>query len=173
MPPVNPPKVTHRAYRPLDKGACLRIFESNVPRFILPHERSDFAAFLDGLPHTGYYLVLENEEGVVAACGGFSLKQEGEATLCWGMVDSDFQGLGIGGILRLLRLQLLCEIPNLKKVKLSTSRQDATFFEAYGFKATEVATDGYGPGMDRLEMEMILDEMTQEAIRAQLRNNLS
>lgn len=169
MPPVPPPKLKHRAYRSLDKGACIRIFESNAPRFILPHERTDFAEFLDGLPHTGYYLVLEDEAGEIAACGGFSIRQEGEATLCWGMVDGKYQGLGIGGLLRLLRLQLLCEIPNLKKVKLSTSQKDAPFFETYGFKILETAPNGYGPGLHKIDMELMIDEMTQEAIRAQLR----
>jgi N-acetylglutamate synthase-like GNAT family acetyltransferase len=169
MPPVQPPKLKHRAYRSLDKGGCLRIFESNVPRFILPHERAEFAAFLDGLPHTGYYLVIENEDDAIVACGGFSFRQEGEASLCWGMVDGEYQGLGIGGMLRLLRLQLMCEIPNLKKVKLSTSQKDAPFFETYGFKVMETVPDGYGPGMHKVDMELMIDEITHEAIRAQLR----
>ncbi len=169
MPPRDKPKLTHRAYRPLDKGAVLRIFEANVPRFILPHERADFASFLDGLPHTGYYIVLEDEKESIVAAGGFSIRGEGEATLCWGMVDPVHQGLGIGGTLRHLRLQLMTEIPNLKKVLLSTSQNDSPFFESYGFRITKVVPNGYGPGMHRVDMELMLDEITQETVRAQLR----
>jgi N-acetylglutamate synthase-like GNAT family acetyltransferase len=169
MPPSGKPKLMHRPYRPLDKGAVLRIFEANVPRFILPHERTDFAAFLDGLPHTGYYVVMEDEEGKVVACGGFSFRQEGEAELCWGMVDPEYQGLGIGGSLRLLRMQLMTEIPNLKKVRLSTSQNDAPFFESYGFKIVQVVPDGYGKHMHKVDMEVMMDDITHEAISAQSR----
>jgi len=169
LPPREKPKLSHRAYRPLDKGAVLRIFEANVPRFILPHERKDFATFLDGLPHTGYYIVLEDEKETLVACGGFSIQGEGEATLCWGMVDPEYQGLGIGGTLRHLRLQLMTEIPNLKRVLLSTSQNDAPFFESYGFKIKQVVPNGYGPDMHRIDMELTLDEITSEAVKAQLR----
>jgi len=169
MPPREKPKLTHRSYHALDKGACLRIFEANIPKFILPHERADFAAFLDGLPHTGYYLVLEDEKGTVVACGGFAIEHDAEAVLCWGMVDPEFQGLGIGGTLRHLRLQMMTEIPNLKLVRLSTSQKDAPFFESYGFTITQVVPNGYGPELHKVDMELLLNEMTHEAVRAQLR----
>ncbi len=37
-------------YTPNDHAACLRIFDSNTPRFFTREERSAFAAFLDALP---------------------------------------------------------------------------------------------------------------------------
>ncbi|WP_383698300.1 hypothetical protein, partial [Streptomyces sp. NPDC057494] len=35
-----------RLYRPADASACLSIFDSNVPTYFAPEERSDFGRFL-------------------------------------------------------------------------------------------------------------------------------
>jgi hypothetical protein len=47
-----------RDYSIADRGACLAVFDGNVPEFFIPPERADFAAFLDALP--GPYLVVED-----------------------------------------------------------------------------------------------------------------
>ncbi len=67
-----------------EKEACLAIFNSNTPPFFAPHEREEFAQFLDTL--SGPYFVVEHN-GQVIGCGGFFLIPNTPAVvLTWGMV---------------------------------------------------------------------------------------
>lgn len=69
-----------RPYTPVDRDACLHLFDTNVGDFFVEEERAGFEEFLDGLP--GPYFVGE-EDGEVVACGGYAVDEDGEADLCW------------------------------------------------------------------------------------------
>ncbi|HEU4753468.1 MAG TPA: GNAT family N-acetyltransferase [Armatimonadota bacterium] len=145
-----------RLFLPRDRARCLAVFDSNCPPFFSPGERSQFAAFLARVP--GRYLVVEEAREVVA-CGGLApSRAPGEARMCWGMVRRDRHLRGIGRILLLARLALACRDAAFTSISLDTSQHTFRFYERFGFFTLSVAPDGYGPGMDRYEMRLDLDE---------------
>ncbi|MBI1649299.1 GNAT family N-acetyltransferase [Hyphomicrobium sulfonivorans] len=140
-----------RPYAGSDMAACLRLFDGNVPRFFAASERQDFAAFLERLPGKTY-LVVERDH-IVVACGGHMVETGGEtAALCWGMVDHNLQGNGIGRLLTEARLNAVRAEGGVKRVKLDTSQHTRDFYARFGFRAEAVVKDGYGPGLDRWDM---------------------
>lgn len=148
-------RVVWSPYRPADLGACLAVFDSNVPRYFDPRERPVFTEFLGALP--GPYLVLRLEEGEVVACGGYAVREEAEAgDLCWGMVRRDLHGLGLGRALLNLRIDALREDSRVGHVELNTSQHTVAFYEGLGFRTVGVEPDGYAPGLDRCEMRLDL-----------------
>src|SRR5579859_3090832 len=87
-----------RPYLPSDKDACLKIFDANASPPVLSQEREEFVHYLD--ERDGDYWVVETEVGDLIACGGYALGEEdGAATLCWGMADKKWHGLGLGSFL--------------------------------------------------------------------------
>jgi ribosomal protein S18 acetylase RimI-like enzyme len=138
-----------RTYQPKDLEACVAIFDANASGFRLPLEKKDFVRFLTGLPHTGLALMLEDRSGATAACGGIQFRSADEAALCWGMVEPKWHGKGLGEALRLLRFSLLSEMPAVKRVSVTVSQNDASFFENLGFKVESIVPNGYSPGLHR------------------------
>ena len=146
-----------RGYTPADRSACLAVFESNVPRFFVPPERAEFAAFLDG-PLPGPYLVVEDDAGVVVGCGGYAVNPgTGVADLCWGMVASDRHGTGLGRLLLDARLER-ARAGAVDEIALHTSQHTRGFYERRGFRTERVVPDGYAPGLDRCDMRLRLRE---------------
>jgi N-acetylglutamate synthase-like GNAT family acetyltransferase len=142
-----------RAYSPDFRAQCLALFDSNTPHFLAPRERADFAAFLDASPE--HYFLLDHD-GAIVACGGWDDgPHTGLVTLRWGMVQSEFHGNGIGRYLLLYRLRELAK-QGAQRVHLQTSQHTAGFFEKQGFKTQSVTKDGFGPGIDRVELTMKL-----------------
>lgn len=150
--------VVSRPYLPADRSACLGIFDSNVPRFFAPAERAEFRNFLDGIDAGGrlFYLVLIHH-GAVIACGGLVVEaDQGQAGLAWGMVDRSLHGQGLGTSLTRARLDLARAIPGIAALTLATSQHTRGFYEGFGFAVTNVAADGFGPGLDRCDMVLRL-----------------
>ena len=48
-------------------------------------------------------------------------------------------------------------IPGCDTARLDTSQHTRGFFERWGFTAASVTPNGYGPGLDRIEMRITLD----------------
>ncbi len=147
-----------RPYRPDDFAACLALFDGNVPKFFAATERADFLRFLQGhgdLP----YLVIE-EGGAVVACGGIEVTAGTDGlmrgSLTWGMVDRARHGLGVGRVLTEARLAALRALPGVEVVGIETSQHTAGFYAGFGFKVLAVTPDGFGPGIDRWDMELAL-----------------
>lgn len=148
-------RVVARPYLPGDLGACLGVFDSNVPRFFTPEERKEFVSFLRALP--GPYFVLRMEDREIVACGGHALRPEaGVGDLCWGMVRRDLQGRGLGAALLRLRIGALRADPGVRRIELNTSQHTVGFYEGLGFLVVDVEADGYAPGLDRCEMRLDL-----------------
>ena len=157
-----------RPYSASDKEACLRIFDSNTPQTFLPSERETFAKYLE--KHAEGYLVIEGEKGMPVACGGHVIGLDGgAASLCWGMVHKDWRGKGLGRFLLTNRLSTLAKIPKMKLIRLDTSQQSVEFFEKRGFKTYRITENHYGPGLDRHEMYLILDDEKIREILTQSR----
>ncbi|MGE7414149.1 GNAT family N-acetyltransferase [Methylobacterium tarhaniae] len=150
--------VTARAYAPSDRDACLALFDGNRIPFFTDADRAMFEAFLAGLAVAWGYQVLERD-GRVVACGGCTVEADGtRAGFCWGMVDRGLQGTGLGTRLTDLRLRAAAAIPGVTQVRLDTSQLTQGFYARFGFRPVSVTPDGYGPGLDRWDMVLRLDE---------------
>jgi ribosomal protein S18 acetylase RimI-like enzyme len=144
-----------RDYTAADRGACLAVFDSNVPDHFVPPEREAFAAFLDDLP--GPYLVVEDQTGAIVGCGGYAIVPETRtADLCWGMVTRGLHGTGLGRLLTDARLERIRADPRVREVALNTSQHTRGFYERRGFATERVVPDGFAPGLDRCDMRLIL-----------------
>lgn len=147
-----------RPYLPTDRDACLSLFDSNMPRFFAEPERAQFETFLAS-PDCSYF-VMEHEERAVG-CGGYAIHAaEKSASLVWGMVRGDSHRMGLGRFLLLYRLREIGKAGangrdvkgDIEMVRLDTSQHAAPFYTSQGFKVAGVVADGYGPGLDRIEM---------------------
>jgi ribosomal protein S18 acetylase RimI-like enzyme len=144
-----------RPYTPADLDGCLAIFETNVPRYFISKERDAFRAFLEELP--GPYIVLEDEQSRIVACGGHAMSDEpGRADLCWGMVRQEKHRKGFGRTLIHARIDAAKADPAVRVIALNTSQLTTGFYERFGFRVTSTEPDGYGPGLDRCEMRLVL-----------------
>jgi GNAT superfamily N-acetyltransferase len=133
----------------------LQVFATNVPTFFRVEERPAFESFLDAPP--GRYFVLLDASGAVIGCGGYAMRPGSDvADLCWGMVRRDRHGEGYGRSLANLRIERIREDLGVAEIALNTSQHTVSFYERLGFRAVGVETDGYAPGLDRVEMVMRL-----------------
>jgi hypothetical protein len=149
-----------RDYTPADRAACLAVFATNTQHFFLPEEAAEFAAFLNQLP--GPYLVVIEDERVVG-CGGFRVAGD-TAVLTWGMVRRERHRERIGWRLLVARLARIVATPGVVRVRNDTSQHSRGFFERAGFVVTRVQPDGYGPGLDRHRMELVLDDVRRQSL---------
>jgi GNAT superfamily N-acetyltransferase len=137
-------------FTPLHAAACLALFDANTPDAFHPGERADFVAFLAAPTYP--YFVLVHDDAVVA-CGGFrQIEGAPAARLHWGMVRPDLQRQGLGRYLLLYRLREIGKLPGVEIVECGTTPLSAPFFEKQGFHPISLQKDGWGPGMDRIEM---------------------
>ena len=146
-------ETTFRPYTDRDKEVCLDLFDANCPEFFAPNERADYASFLDSGPE-GYELCLA--DGRVA--GAFGLIGNGNLRrrLNWIMLDPRFQGSGTGrAIMDLIRTRAAAA--GIRAVDIAASHKSARFFEKCGAVTVAVAENGWGPGMHRVDMELLLN----------------
>jgi predicted GNAT family N-acyltransferase len=153
-------KLVIRAYEITDKQACLKAFESNVPKYFTKAEIADFDKFLEMIPikveanKTFYYvIVFENE---VIGCGGFGNKDNSEIiTLAWGLIHQNFHKKGYGKELLTFRLaQIKEKFPN-QPVYIDTTQYSYGFFMKYGFETTKITNDFYEMGLHRYDMQFV------------------
>lgn len=148
--------MTLRDYRPEDREACLRVFDSNIPRFFSVEERAQFEGFLDRLP--GHYTVVLDAEGAVVGCGGLAPTASDPriCTLTWGMVHASLHGRGFGRILTEGRLAWLAGMPEVERVRIETSHLTEEFYARRGFRLVRRLPDYYRVGLDRCDMELLI-----------------
>lgn len=138
-------------FAPEHAEACLAIFDANTPAAFHPLERAHFVAFLAS-PSYPYFVMVHDD--AVLACGGFRLIEGSpNARLHWGMVRPDVQRQGLGRYLLLYRLREIGKLPAIAIVECGTTPLSAPFFEKQGFHPISREKDGWGPGMDRIEMQ--------------------
>jgi N-acetylglutamate synthase-like GNAT family acetyltransferase len=143
-----------RSYEITDRTACLGIFDSNAPDYVRPEERIQFEQFLDRLP--GPYLVVMDDDQLVA-CGGFATGRiVGEADIRWILVDRDHHGHGVGDFLMTTCVSEILALEHIHTARLETSQRTRAFFERWGFASVEVVPSGLGPGLDQVEMRSAL-----------------
>ncbi|GHF62796.1 putative N-acetyltransferase YhbS [Deinococcus metalli] len=148
------PDPTLRPYRPDDRAACLALFASNMPHSFLPHEHAEFVEWLDGLDtpaadERAEYTVAQ-DGGRIVACGGIWWTEHASG-FAWGMVERGLQRRGYGTLLVQARLERLRAL-GVAEVALDTSQHTAPYYARFGFREVRRVPDGYGPGLDRVDM---------------------
>jgi len=146
------PRASFRPYFSTDREACLAVFDANCPEFFAPNERVDYISFLDAVPDS--YEVCEVAGRVMAAFGLVSDHRKG-ISLNWIMLDPQSQGVGIGSAM-MKRVISLGRASQSSWLKIAASHKSAPFFAKFGAVATVHTEDGWGPGMDRVDMELQL-----------------
>ncbi len=141
-----------RQYRRTDYQACRDIFAANCPEFFAPNEEAEYQEFLDAVPES--YEVCE-VDGQVRGAFGLLPDSGNEKRLSWILLDPEVQGVGIGQKLmeRVIDLGHLSETRN---VRIAASHKSAPFFARFGAMSTSSTRDGWGPGMDRVDMVLTL-----------------
>lgn len=146
------PKASFRLYSSTDREACLAIFDANCPTFFAPNERADYVSFLEAAPDR--YEVCEVGGRVVAAFGLVPDDSKG-VNLNWIMLDPGTQGAGIGSAI-MKRMISAGRASQSCLIRIAASHKSAPFFARFGAVATVHTEDGWGPGMDRVDMELRL-----------------
>jgi N-acetylglutamate synthase-like GNAT family acetyltransferase len=144
--------ITFRPYRNADRQACTSIFDANCPEFFAPNERQEYEEFLERV--SGDYEVCEVDGKIL---GAFGLFDDGEnmKTLNWILLDPQTQGIGVGSTI-MERVIQLSRTSQTRVVKIAASHKSAPFFARFGASTTSLTKNGWGPGMDRLDMELPL-----------------
>lgn len=157
-----------RPYTPADQDDCLSLIDGNTPTFFAPHERAEFETFLDD-PGDRYWVV-EDEAGTVIGCSGYWIVSGTPvAIITWTMVARSWHGRGVGRWLLLTCLHHLCRLPAIRTVSLETSQYVTGFYERVGgFRAKEIAENGFAPGLHKIRMDRNLDRADCAAMARQL-----
>ena len=141
-----------RPFSSTDKEACLAIFDANCPSFFVPDERVDYENFLAASP-SGYE-VCEVAGRVVAAFGLIGDSGH-EVRLNWIMLDPRSKGIGLGSTI-MDRVIAQGRAAQCSLIGIAASHKSAPFFARFGAIATARTEDGWGPGMDRVDLEIVL-----------------
>ena len=144
--------ITFRPYRDADRQACISIFDANCPEFFAPNERQEFEEFLERI--SGDYEVCEVDGEVLGAFGLF-VDSENMKRLNWILLDPQTQGIGVGSMI-MERVIQMGRTTQTKAVKIAASHKSAPFFARFGASSTSLTKNGWGPGMDRVDMELPL-----------------
>ena len=157
-----------REYTTNDFAQCIEIFDSNCPLFFDPSERELFIHWLnhqagEGQPYRSptysnsvqdKYYVIENEGRTLVACGGFYVVNEPkEARLAWGMVHAQYHKMKYGTALFHNRREQIKKDWPTYLITLGTSQHTYLFYEKMGLKVMAIEKAGYGPSLDKYDMQ--------------------
>ena len=128
------------------------MFDANCPEFFAPNERQDYESFLQDVPEAYEVCIFDGR-----LLGAFGLLTNGknEKRINWILIDTDTQGLGIGSKI-MERAIHLARTSNTKTVNIAASQKSAPFFARFGAIVTATTKDGWGSGMDRVDMVLVL-----------------
>ena len=149
--------VVFQKYEPGDYDACLALFDANCPEFFAPDERADYRGFLESSP--GWY-----ERSVVAGhlVGAFGL-DPAHAALRWIMIHPGAQGRGIGYAIMKYVVDSARK-RGMSSIAIAASQKSAPFFEKFGAVEHSIQRDGWGPGLDRIDMTLAIDADHNELV---------
>ena len=147
---LQPP--TFRSYTSTDRQRCLALFDANCPEFFAVNEREEFLAFLDA--DAASYLVCERDDAVV---GAFGLRAEGagRSRIRWIKLAPSAQGQGLGRAVMEHAIRV-CGSGGDHTLAIAASHKSAPFFARFGAQEVGRSENGWGPGMHRVDMELLL-----------------
>ena len=141
-----------RSYRSADCQACIDVFDANCPEFFAPNERTAYRKFLETVPGGYEVCVVDGRvRGAFGLLGGAGEQKR----LSWILLDPRVQGAGIGSRI-MKRVVHLGRASQTRIVNIAASQKSAAFFARFGATAASTTTDGWGPGMDRIDMVLRL-----------------
>ena len=150
-----PEQIIIRKYTSFDQDSILEMLRLNTPTYFAPEEKDDLINYLNN--HSENYFVIEYGKAIVS-CGGFNFSDEKNVIrISWDMVDPQYQGMGFGSRLTTFRIELIKQIPNVKRISVRTSQLAFKYYERFGFKLEEVVKDFWAPGFDMYRMEMNIE----------------
>lgn len=138
-----------RAFETDDAIVCLELFDANCPDYFAVNERDDYREFL-ATNGVGYQ-VCEWDREVVGAYGLFD--EDGALRLNWILIHPRFHGKGIGASI-MNRILIEAGRSSIGLVRIAASHKSAPFFAKFGAVRLRVTPDGWGPGMNRVDMEL-------------------
>ena len=141
-----------RLFEASDRDGCLAIFDENCPEFFAPNERREYAAFLDQDPD-GYWVCLLEEH--IAGAFGLRNVDEHTAVLNWILLARTSQGRGLGGGILKQALQTT-RSSGRSLLRISASQRSAPFFAKFGAIELSRREHGWGPGMHRVELRILV-----------------
>lgn len=127
---------------------CVTIFDKNTPRYFLQDEREPFIEYLKV---TTWYFVVRMEDKIVGCFGVEFMEEKKHARLHWIMVDPDFQGQGIGSFI-MNEIFTSMRAEDYRIMEIDTSQEGIRFFGRYQIEILEEIKDGWGVGMDRINL---------------------
>ena len=129
---------------------CIKIIQSNTPKYIDYSEHSDYEDYLSR--DDKLYFVLFKKSDIVA-CGGYGVNKSGtKVGLSWGLVHRQYHDKGYGSELLKYRLNHIKDnYPDIE-IFLDTSQHTYRFFEKFGFIVKQISKNGYGEGLDKYDM---------------------
>ena len=140
-----------RPFRPDDADACLALFDANCPAYFAANERVDFQEFLE--QDLQDFLVVEFGAAIAGCFGITTSGDPSKARLNWIMIDPAVQGQGLGAKI-MSRAHSLALGLQAKCLDIAASQYSAPFFARYGATESQRTRDGWGPGMDRVDMQL-------------------
>lgn len=144
--------ISFKTYEARDKNACLSLFDANCPEYFAPNERAEYEEFLDDIPTD--YLLCVTDDQIVGVFGIFP-KQAGECHLNWIMLSPNAQGMGIGTKI-MDKAFKQAKYLDAHIIHIATSQVAYKFFEKFGAATVKKTKNGWGPDMDKIEMELRL-----------------
>lgn len=145
------PEPRFRAFTATDTAACLALFDANCPEYFAPNERADYRAFLDAMPD-GYEVC--ELDGATAGAYGVHAIDDDNAALHWILLAPAAQGHGLGAAIMSRAVRTL-EQRGHRTLHISASHKSAPFFARFGAIESARISDGWGPGMHRVEMRIV------------------
>ena len=130
----------------------MTIFDVNCPQYFAANERDDYAGFLATEP-SGYEVCTVG--GKLAGAFGLRRGSGDNVSLTWIMLDPSLQGIGLGSAI-MKRVIGSAHARRSRFVEIAASHRSAPFFAKFGASVSKNTTDGWGPGMDRVDMQLKL-----------------
>jgi predicted GNAT family N-acyltransferase len=141
-----------RPFAEADRAACLRLFDGNCPTHFAPNERADYQLFMTEKGRQYQVCLLDGQ--VVGAYGVLAEGPTGLA-LRWILIDAGRHGAGLGRAIMERVVGALASAGPGRRLYIGASHMSEPFFAHFGARETGRISDGWGPGMHRIDMELV------------------
>jgi ribosomal protein S18 acetylase RimI-like enzyme len=141
--------LSFRAYSAKDHDACLAVFDANCPEYFAPNEREDYVQFLTTNP--AGYVVCVLESMIIGSYGTWVEADGRRGHISWIMIDPAGQGRSVGSNM-MKQAYAAFKSAGVYEVEIAASQKSAPFFARFGAVENKRITEGWGPGLDRVNM---------------------
>ncbi len=163
--------VSFRLYEPRDLDTCLAIYRKNEPGRFPENAELRFRIYLE---KDEKMLIVAECDSRIVGCGGVFLAGKGVITLCYGIIDPEFQRQRIGSMLTLLRIAQVSSGPTGVFAVIFAVDASMPIYARFGF--VEVGKWKSEDGKDypigtqyvtRLSLQRIKSTLEQRGVRVQ------